>query len=74
MKKHGDKFAVQHLLPIPLLVPDGMVRKGAIGEGQKFSKEILEEFDSELNKQLTSAQKDWLLYGGTLPNSDTIEK
>jgi len=65
MKKHGGKFAIQHLLPIRVLAADGMVRKGAIGEGQtELSKQALKDFDEVCAKHLTPEQKDWMLNGG----------
>jgi len=44
-----------------------MIRKGAIGEGsKKLSKESLEEFGKEMDRQFTPEQRNWFLYGGTL--------
>jgi len=67
MKKHGDKFSMQHLMPIPMLKEDGMVRSGKVGEGGSLPKALLEEFDKNCDKMLTPEQKAWLLKGGPLP-------
>jgi hypothetical protein len=68
MKKHSEKFSIQHLLPIPMMEPEAMIRKGEKGEGiHAFTKEMLEEFDQACNQHLSLEQKNWMLYGGVLP-------
>jgi len=68
MKKNGEKFSLPYKLRLPMISRDGMVRKGAIGEGKtKMSPEMLEELVRESDKALTPEQKRWMLQGGALP-------
>jgi len=67
MKEHSEKFALQHVLPMPPMKPEAMIRKGTSNEGKELPKAILEEFNEELSKQLTPDQRKWVLSGGPLP-------
>jgi len=67
MKKHGNKFSMQHVVRIPPLNPTGLIRTGSTGEGvDRLPKSILSEFDENCNKSLTPEQKTWMLDGGVL--------
>jgi len=67
MKDHKDKFSLQHLMPVPLMKEEAMVRSGKVGEGGTLPKALLEEFDQNCDKVLTPEQKAWMLNGGPLP-------
>merc|ERR1712137_994657 len=69
MKEHGDKFSFQHVSPVPIIQPGGMVRKGEIGGGKRaLSPEVMVAFEELLSKELTEEQATWLTSGGILPS------
>eukprot|EP00457_Paulinella_chromatophora_P008403 gb/GEZN01008436.1/.p1 GENE.gb/GEZN01008436.1/~~gb/GEZN01008436.1/.p1 ORF type:complete len:337 (-),score=67.20 gb/GEZN01008436.1/:359-1369(-) len=66
MKKHGDKFACQHLLVVPLLEPDGMVREGGSGYGKdELPESIKQEIAARCNANLTPDCLKWYHEGGS---------
>jgi hypothetical protein len=67
MKKHGDKFTIQHLCDVPVLAKNGMVRNGAVGEGRTaLSADTIRDFQKKLSDLVTPEQAEWLMNGGSI--------
>jgi hypothetical protein len=70
MKKHQEKFEVQHLLSFPLLDSGAMVRKGAVGAAKEDG--MTEEIAREVRAKGAEIIKDpklleWFYHGGPRP-------
>jgi len=84
MSKHGRKFEFPDVfkdIPNPphgrrlKMINDGcMVRKGVHGEGTKLQQEMIDTFDKFARSQLTTAQYNWYMNGGTLEPLSEAEK
>lgn len=70
MKKHQEKFELQHLLGFPLLDSGAMVRKGAVGEAKDdgMTEEIAHEFRAKGEAIIKDPKLlDWFYHGGQRP-------
>lgn len=70
MKKHQDKFEIQHLLGYPMLEVGAMVRKGAVGAAKEdgMTEEIAATFRAQGAELIKNPQViDWFYHGGKRP-------
>ncbi|HRI69447.1 MAG TPA: sulfotransferase domain-containing protein [Polyangium sp.] len=70
MKKHQEKFEIQHLLGFPLLDPGAMVRKGAVGAAKEdgMTEEIARDFRAKGEVHIKNPKLlDWFYHGGQRP-------
>lgn len=70
MKKHQEKFEMQHLLEYPMLDTGAMVRKGAVGAAKDdgMTDEIASEFRKKGAAIIQNPQvMDWFYHGGKRP-------
>jgi len=73
MKAHEDKFEIPTLCPFPLIVPGGMVRKGAAGKAAEdgMTPEIAAIIHQWAEKMVPDpAARKWLFEGGAIPPAE----
>eukprot|EP00656_Telonema_subtile_P030853 TRINITY_DN33821_c0_g1_i4.p1 TRINITY_DN33821_c0_g1~~TRINITY_DN33821_c0_g1_i4.p1 ORF type:complete len:246 (+),score=51.72 TRINITY_DN33821_c0_g1_i4:78-815(+) len=64
MKAHAGKFAAQHVMDLPMMRADGMIRKGSSGEGKAVEEELRAAFEAKMSVELSSEQAQWMMSGG----------